>query len=288
MQDLGQQFDNLCESVLKSVNMGTLPHGILIECPDEEKSLELAHTVANALVCTGENKPCKVCSHCIKAQEGNHPDIFETDGRTKKSDAFTIDSVREIRSNAFIVPNEANAKVYILKNGQNMNEQAQNALLKILEEPPSYVYFIILTTTKSRMLETVLSRVSAYSVLSKSEVITDEEREYICEFVSAILSPNELKLMEHTAKYIKNNRQAGRMLEILAAVCRDALVKKSGYNGEFEFPEETENLCNSLTSKSLLNLVTICNELSNSVKRNINNNLLTVRMCYEIKRAIGR
>lgn len=288
MQDLGLQFDSLCESVLKTVNLGTLPHGLLFECIDEEKSLELAHMVANALVCTGENKPCSACPACIKAQNGNHPDIYETDGRTKKSDAFTIDSVREIRSNAFIVPNEANAKVYILKNGQNMNEQAQNALLKILEEPPTYVYFIILTTTKSSMLETVLSRVSTYSLLAKSENITDEEREYVAEFVSAILCPNELKLMEHTSKYIKNNRLAGRILGLVSTVCRDALVQKSGYMGEFEFPEESQSLCNSLTGKALMNLVKACNDLEFACSRNVNNNLLTVRMCYELKRAIGR
>lgn len=288
MQDISVQFDNLCESLLKSVNSGTLHHGVLIECPDEDTSLSLARKVANALVCTGSSKPCESCPACVKAMAQNHPDIYETDGKTKKSDAFTIDSIREIRTNAFIVPNEANAKVYILKNGQNMNEQAQNALLKILEEPPTYVYFIILTTTKSSMLETVLSRVSAYSLVSASENISDEEREYVAEIVDAILAPNELKLMEHTSVYIKNNRLAGRVLDLLSIACRDALVQKNGFVGEFEFSEESNKLCNSLTAKSLMNLVKVCGDLTLAVKRNINNNLLTVRVCYELKRAIGR
>ncbi|MCH5170361.1 MAG: hypothetical protein J1F24_03635 [Oscillospiraceae bacterium] len=288
MSELENKFDSLCEQVLKTVNAGNFPHGVIIECEDEEMSLNLAYVIANALVCEGENKPCGECSACRKASRNNHPDIYETDGRTKKSDAFTVDSIREIRSNAFIVPNEANAKVYILKNGQNMNEQAQNALLKILEEPPHYVYFIILTSQKSKMLETVLSRVSVYSIAVQNQNITDEEREYVKEFVKAILSPNELKLMEHTSKYIKNNRLAGRILELLCAVCRDALVQKSGFTGDFLFPEEVSSLCSSFTAKSLMNLVEVCNELSLSVKRNINNNLLTVRMCYEFKRAVGR
>lgn len=288
MSEFEKKFEGLCDSVLKTVNAGNFPHGTLIECENEELSLKLAHIIANALVCMGENKPCGECPACRKAMGNNHPDIYETDGRTKKSDAFTVDSVREIRSNAFIVPNEANAKIYILKNGQNMNEQAQNALLKILEEPPAYVYFIILTSQKSKMLETVLSRVSVYSLTASIGNITDEEREYVKEFVAAILCPNELKLMEHTSKYIKNNRLAGRILELLSAVCRDALVQKSGFTGEFIFPEEVSSLCGSFTAKSLMNLVEVCNELSFSVKRNINNNLLTVRMCYELKRAVGR
>lgn len=288
MSEAEKNFDSLCESVLKTVNAGNFPHGTLLECENEELSLKLAHIIANALVCTGVNCPCGECAACRKAMGNNHPDIYETDGKTKKSDAFTVDSVREIRTNAFIVPNEANAKVYILKNGQNMNEQAQNALLKILEEPPQYVYFIILTSHKSKMLETVLSRVSVYSVAVSNQIITDEERAYVEEIVAAILSPNELKLMEHTSKYIKNNRMAGRILELLSAVCRDALVQKSGFTGDFLFPNEVSALCGSLTAKSLMNMVEACNELGFSVKRNINNNLLTVRMCYELKRAIGR
>lgn len=288
MSELEKKFESLCDSVLKTVNAGNFPHGTLLECENEELSLKFAHIIANALVCVGENKPCGECSACRKAMGNNHPDIYETDGRTKKSDAFTVDSVREIRINAFVVPNEANAKIYILKNGQNMNEQAQNALLKILEEPPHYVYFIILTSQKSKMLETVLSRVSVYSLAASSGNITDEEREYVKELVAAILSPNELKLMEHTSKYIKNNRMVGRISELLSAVCRDALVQKSGFTGDFLFPEEVSALCGSFTAKSLMNLVDVCNELSFSVKRNINNNLLTVRMCYELKRAVGR
>lgn len=288
MGETEKNFDIVCETVLKAVNNGNFPHGVLIECEDEEVSLRLAKLTANAILCTGEHKPCGECSACRKAIGNNHPDIYETDGRTKKSDAFTVDSVREIRGNAFIVPNEANAKVYILKNGQNMNEQAQNAILKILEEPPSYVYFIILTTQKSKMLETVLSRVSVYSLAVSNQSITDDEKEYVKEFVAAVLSPNELKLMEHTSKYIKNNRLAGRILELFSEVCLDALKQKNGFTGEFLFPDEVSALCGSLTAKSLMNLVNACNELCLSVKRNINNNLLTVRMCYELKRAIGR
>lgn len=288
MSDTEKKFDMLCDSVLKSVNSKSFHHGVLVECENEDLSFALAVEAAKALVCTGGDKPCGECSACKKAAAGSHPDITVTDGKTGKTDAFTVDSIREIRSNAFIVPNEANAKVYILKNGQNMNEQAQNALLKILEEPPKYVYFIILTTSKSKMLETVLSRVTVYSLAAGEDSVTDEEKALIEELVNSMLSPSELRLMEHTSRYIKNNRLAGRVLSILSAVCRDALVQKSGFRRDFLFPQETERLCNALTAKSLMNLVEVCDELEKSVKRNINNNLLTVRMCIEIKRAIGR
>ena len=164
-----------------------------------------ARFIANALVCTGDNKPCSVCPDCIKAQGKGHPDIFETDGIKGKSKNFTVDAIREIRDDAFVIPNESDKKIYILKNGHNMNEQAQNAILKILEEPPSYVYFIIVTESKSTMLETVLSRVQVYSLLSDEGVITEKEAVAVKNLVGAILNINELALMEQTAIFQKNN-----------------------------------------------------------------------------------
>lgn len=278
----------LYEAVAQSVSQGNFPHGVLVECENEQDGVDLARYIANCLVCRGEKRPCLKCPDCLKAEKGGHPDIFETDGIKGKSKNFTVDAVREIRSNAFIVPNESDKKIYILKNGQNMNEQAQNALLKILEEPPTYVFFIIVTTSRSAMLETVLSRVQTYSVLSDEIEISEKEENAVKEFVDALLSVDELKLMKATAVFQKNNQFAKSVLTLLSEVFRDALVKKSGYTREMHFPEQVNALCMALTSKSLLQLVSVCDRLIESIDRNCNNNLLLVRMCYEFKEAIGR
>ncbi len=280
--------DMLYNQVLSSVKQGSFPHGVLVECQNSNEGEAFARFIANTLVCTGDNKPCSVCPDCIKAQGKGHPDIFETDGIKGKSKNFTVDAVREIRDDAFVVPNESDKKIYILKNGNNMNEQAQNAILKILEEPPSYVYFIIVTESKSTMLETVLSRVQVYSLLSDDGVITEKEGAAVKNLVDAILNINELALMEQTAVFQKNNQFAKSVLILLTEVFRDALVKKNGFIRDFRFPEETNNLCNGLTAKSLLQLISACDALISSIDRNCNNNLLLVRICYEFKRAIGR
>lgn len=282
------KFNKLCSEVSSSVEQGNFPHGVLIECQNENDGEDFARFVANCLVCRGEKKPCGMCGDCLKVQKNGHPDIFETDGIKGKSRSFTVDAVREIRSDAFIVPNESDCKVYILKNGKNMNEQAQNAILKILEEPPSYVFFIIVTISRSIMLETVLSRVQTFSLLSEEETVTEKEAETVKKFVEALLNVNELALMEQTAIFQKNNQFARRILELLSEVFRDALVRKSGYEREARFLNEVKVLQKSLTAKSLMQLVGVCDELISSVDRNCNNNLLVVRMCYEFKRAVGR
>lgn len=287
-KDIQEKLDKLYGDVSASVEQGVFPHGVLVECQNESEGELFARFIANCLVCRGQGKPCGTCTDCVKAQGKGHPDILETDGKKGKSNTFSVDAVREIRDNAFVVPNESDKKIYILKNGQNMNEQAQNAILKILEEPPSYVFFVIVTTSKSTMLETVLSRVQVFSLLSEEEKITDKELSIVKNMVSAIMNVNEIDLMEQTAVFQKNNQLAKTILGLLTEVFRDALVKKSGFVRDFRFKEETEKLSNNLTSKSLMQLVSVCDDLIKSIDRNCNNNLLLVRMCYEFKRALGR
>ncbi len=283
-----EKTDFMYNQVVSLTCQGSFPHGVLVECQNDIEGDMFAHFIANCLVCSGENKPCGACADCIKAQGKGHPDIFETDGIKGKSKNFTVDAIREVRDDAFVMPNESDKKVYILKNGHNMNEQAQNALLKILEEPPSYVYFIIVAQSKSTMLETILSRVQVFSLLGDEGKVTEKELQAVKNMVGSLLSVNELALMEQTAVFQKNNQFAKSVLQLLTEVFRDALVLKSGFEREFRFPEETKSLYANLTSKSLLQLIEACDELITSIDRNCNNNLLLVRMCYELKRAIGR
>lgn len=282
------KLNKLYGTVQSAVSQGSFPHGVLVECQNEKEGEDFARFIANCLVCRGDTKPCGMCPDCLKAQKNGHPDITETDGIKGKSRNFTVDAVREIRDDAYIVPNESDRKIYILKNAHNMNEQAQNAILKILEEPPTYVFFIIVTTSKSTMLETVLSRVQVYSLLSDEGEITEKEENAVKGFVNALLNVNEVALMEQTAVFQKNNQFAKSVLILLSAVFRDALVKKSGFEREFRFAQEVRTLSNSVTAKNLMQLCVVCDELVESIDRNCNNNLLVIRMCYEFKRAIGR
>ena len=284
------KINELKENITQLATAGTLPHGILVDCENETLSLEFARYIANCLVCRSESKPCGICPDCHKAQTGGHPDIIERDGQTKKSKTFTVDAIRDIRSEAFIVPNESDCKVYILKNAQEMNEQAQNAFLKILEEPPLYVYFIILTTSKASMLDTVLSRVSTYNLTDDNKLIDEKDRQLLYQFIDAIADVNggEIKLAEHCSAYIKNNQKARQILEYAQTVFRDALVIKNGYDREFEFNEQAHTLAVTLSSNSLMNLTDAADRLIKSVDRNINNNLLLTRIPCEMRRAIGR
>lgn len=142
-----------------------------------------AKIFAKGLVCEGNNpahKPCDICSACAKVASDNHPDIIYL---TQASDKVSIgvDDVREqILSEIYMKPYLAKRKVVIIGNGDALSTEAQNALLKVLEEPPEYVVFIICVTNQDRLLDTVLSRshVMSFFPLSTEEVRAYLEKHY--------------------------------------------------------------------------------------------------------------
>ena len=99
-----------------------------------------------ALVCQSqENKPCGTCGSCVKAHAGSHPDIYLAEGGlTPRS--FKVEAIRAIRSDAYIQSQEGGYKVYLLFRAESMSAEAQNALLKVLEElqPTLYLYLLVL------------------------------------------------------------------------------------------------------------------------------------------------
>ena len=144
----------LKENLRRSVDNGRLSHFYLISGPKGSGKRTLARLLAAVAVCRGENKPCLACSACRKAMTDNHPDIISVTDPDHKAVAVKI--VREYREDVYIKPNEADKKVYIFP--QELGTEGQNALLKILEEPPSYGVFILLAENPQQILTTVRSR----------------------------------------------------------------------------------------------------------------------------------
>ena len=144
----------LKENLRHSVDSGRLSHFYLITGPKGSGKRTLARLLAAAAVCRDGNKPCLACSACRKAMTNNHPDIISVTDPEHKAVAVKI--VRDYREDVYIKPNEADKKVYIFP--QELGTEGQNALLKILEEPPAYGVFILLAENPQQILTTVRSR----------------------------------------------------------------------------------------------------------------------------------
>ncbi|MDD2954851.1 MAG: hypothetical protein PHD67_00895 [Oscillospiraceae bacterium] len=149
---------------------GRFPHAILLEGEPGCGRKTFARYLACAVECGEESGPCGRCLTCRKILSGIHPDVVLIDG-AGCSRSFHIDEIRRLKSGVYIRPNEAERKIYILAEAQNMTVQAQNALLKVLEEPPAGVMFLLTCDNRARLLDTILSRVTVIPL----EPLTPEE-----------------------------------------------------------------------------------------------------------------
>ena len=148
------------EALKRSVaGMERPPHAVIISGVQGSGRHTLARILAQAHVCTGGEPPCGVCRECRLAAQGIHPDVLGLERFVSEADRdkdVKVATVREIRSDAQITPNQAERKVYLIDRPMNVN--AQNAMLKLLEEGPPYAAFLILTENTASLLETVRSR----------------------------------------------------------------------------------------------------------------------------------
>lgn len=151
-----------------------LSHAYILAGPSGTGKRTLGGVLSSALVCSGRGEPpCGHCPDCRKAGAGVHPDVIRIglDGKD-----ISVSQIRELRADAYVRPNEAARKVYVLENAQTMNGSAQNALLKLLEDGPAYAAFLLLTDNAGNMLATVRSRCE---LLNLSPVTPAECREYL-------------------------------------------------------------------------------------------------------------
>ena len=154
--------ERLKENLRSSINRGRISHFYLISGPVGSGKHTLARLLAAAILCRSEEKPCGTCPACRKVLGAGHPDFITIDDPEKKT--VPVDLVRQARSDIFVRPNEADHKIYLFPRGQDMAEPSQNALLKILEEPPAYGVFLLLTENPEKLLPTVRSRCTELSL----------------------------------------------------------------------------------------------------------------------------
>ena len=141
-----------------SIETGNVGHAYIISGDAGSGKKALAYAFADTLECeAGGTEPCGNCQSCLQISTGNYPDIITV--THEKPNLISVDEVREQLVNTVDVkPYKGKYKIYVIPDAELLNVQAQNAILKTIEEPPAYAVILLLTTNLDKLLETVQSR----------------------------------------------------------------------------------------------------------------------------------
>lgn len=278
----GFAFDEPTKRLLDEMDTGgRLPHALIIESEQPDKAAQLALFLSMFAVCGSAERPCGVCKNCLNAQKKNHPDVQYLQLEPKKKQ-YTVDQLRTLIADAYILPNEANAKVYILEEcDDRFPPLAQNTFLKLSEEPPQNVYFILICKSAHRLLTTILSRFTVIKL--KGSASFDEATLAAAKAIAEGISDAREYPLLKALLCLLDKEQAGAILAAVKQSLRDALVLLSG-GGVLGDRETAQKLASRLTRKKLLQMMELCDAMLGKIKQNGNINLLTTWMCGEFRR----
>lgn len=164
------------EHLENAITSGKVSHAYILNGEKGSGKKTVAKMFAKALECESDgDRPCGKCHSCRQVASHNHPDIIEV--THDKPNSISVDDIREqVVEDVSVRPYSSQYKVYIINDGEKMTVQAQNALLKTIEEPPEYAVIVILTTNTAALLPTILSRCI---VLNTKPVPDEQVREYL-------------------------------------------------------------------------------------------------------------
>ena len=150
--------NQIIEHLKNAIRMEKISHAYILNGENNSGKMMLAEAFAMALQCeSGEDEPCMECRSCRQAKEHNQPDIIYVSH--EKPNIISVDDIRHQLNNDIVIkPYSSKYKIYIVDEAEKMNVQAQNALLKTIEEPPAYGIILLLTTNADGFLPTILSR----------------------------------------------------------------------------------------------------------------------------------
>ncbi len=170
--------DKIKQELEENIRNNTVSHSYLFIGQDGIGKKLFAKEFAKMELCLDDNNACDKCSSCIKFNSDNNPDfvIIKPDGNSIK-----ISQIRDMQDNVYKKPIVSNKKVFIIDDSDKMTEEAQNSLLKTLEEPPEYITIILITSNENKLLNTIRSRCLKinFNNITTKEIIDYISREQI-------------------------------------------------------------------------------------------------------------
>ena len=316
--------EDIMDKLIASIRKGISQHAYIFEGDRGAGSFECAKLFAATLICEKSGvAPCGSCNACILAKAGNHPDIHMVSPLKDKKN-IVVDQIRELLKDAYKKPYENGKKVYIVAYGDEMNEQAQNAFLKLLEEPPEYAVFVILAENTEALLLTVRSRceaikfppVSAEKIkaaleksyqgiknaeflarysggnIEKAKRLAEQEgfiplRQGAFELLPKILSGSILESYD-IAEFAEHNKDdIETVLTLWQGFLRDIMLIQSGTEKlivNTDYKDSLIRLSNKTDEKKIITAITELVNAQEMLRRSVSLHTLVLSMAFKIKK----
>ncbi len=247
---------SISKTLINAIKSSHISHAYLFSGPRGTGKTTIARILAKAINCENENiKPCYKCKTCLN---NSNQDIIEIDGASNRG----IDEIRNIKDNVKFAPLSSKYKIYIIDEVHMLTEQAFNALLKTLEEPPSFIVFMFATTEVHKVPETILSRCQKFNVKLIPLDVIEKRLAFILESENISYDKESLKIIAKISG--GSMRDALSLLDqVIAYSPNDINIKNTNFilgiiNSEIIF--ETVNDILSKNIKSLLEKISIVEE----------------------------
>ncbi len=295
------------ENLINFIKLNKAGHAYIFTGPEGVGKMKTALAFASALMCDDfQGDSCGKCKNCRLTFGSAHPDLkvadysVDSDGKVKAS--ISVDAVRELKTDIYLKPFYAKRKIYILDNADKLTTEAQNALLKVFEEPPEYATVILICHNISKILSTIISRavLVKFSSLKPEELeiyfdkyyndkenkpvhsriangrvsemiknIDDENslvfrNSVIDNAIDLFLTPANTSINGLYSLFMKNKEKRKDIIEYLSLFVFDCALYKTGVTKEIVNADKIEEIRN------------ICRELTVKEIQNIENILITL------------
>lgn len=222
------------ETLKNMIDSNNISHSYIFSGTSGIGKFEFAKEFAKAIICLSETepKPCNHCKACESFDNSNNPDIIIID---ENEDSIKTETIKELTNNILEKPIQGNKKIYIINNSENMTKEAQNSILKTLEEPPEYVTIILICSNEDNMLSTIKSRCTRihFENLEISEV----------------------------KDYIKQNYPEIEIDDSIINLSQGSIGKALKLNENKTLYENIENILKSFKNKDIIDIVKMSEEI---------------------------
>lgn len=265
---------------LKAALNHRFPQTVLLTGGEGSGKWSLAQTLAAGLLCTSKiNKPCGTCKSCQKLIHNSHPDIECIDYDDQE---ISVAIARDLRKKIHMLPNDSDRRVVLIRHAHKLNISAQNALLKVLEEPPKYAFFILTSEQEGGILETIRSRCSKYHLAPKNDDFDLSFLDNIKSFINALSNADEYKMLVTAMSFEKLSKpELKNILGLIQAALHDCIFIANNLSGNVLPEIGQKELSNKVSYDKLIKLYDFIGTLRLRIQGNAAPNIVCASLCAE-------